>query len=112
MKWLFQSWDTANKATGIERLQRLHHLGPEGQKHIYLCCMYFDGAWITLALKRAVEEQAVAHQAERTIIIEDKASGTQLIQELVHGGVHGVQRYEPNMDKKFMRMHNGFSQFY
>ena len=38
-------------------------------------------------------------------MIEDKASGTQLIQGLIREGVHGVTRYEPTMDK-IMRMHS------
>jgi hypothetical protein len=38
------------------------------------------------------------------VLIEDKASGTQLIQELVAEGGHGVTRYQPTGDKT-MRMH-------
>ena len=37
-------------------------------------------------------------------MIEDKASGTQLIQELVEQGLHAVTRYQPQSDK-IMRMH-------
>ncbi len=51
----------------------------------------------------------------KTILIEDKASGTQLIQELVSDGMHAIKKYEPTMDKT-MRMHtvtstieNGFA---
>jgi predicted phage terminase large subunit-like protein len=56
------------------------------------------------ALKHAVAEQALAFDP-KTILIEDKASGTSLIQELIHDGVHGVSGYEPMMDK-IMRLHN------
>jgi phage terminase large subunit-like protein len=38
------------------------------------------------------------------VLIEDKASGTQLIQELVADGLHAVTRYQPQADK-IMRMH-------
>ncbi len=38
------------------------------------------------------------------MLIEDKASGTQLIQELVELGLHAVTRYQPRQDK-IMRMH-------
>jgi predicted phage terminase large subunit-like protein len=38
------------------------------------------------------------------VLIEDKASGTQLIQELVGEGLHAVTRYQPQSDK-VMRMH-------
>lgn len=54
-------------------------------------------------LKRAVRDQQRLHSAE-IVLIEDRASGTQLIQELLHEGVHAVTRYKPNGDK-VMRMH-------
>jgi predicted phage terminase large subunit-like protein len=54
-------------------------------------------------LKRTLREQAQAFAA-RVVLIEDKASGTQLIQELVAEGVHAVTRYHPQADK-IMRMH-------
>ena len=38
------------------------------------------------------------------VLIEDKASGTQLIQELIAEGLHAVTRYQPQSDK-VMRMH-------
>ena len=38
------------------------------------------------------------------MLIEDKASGTQLIQELIEQGLHAVTRYQPQSDK-VMRMH-------
>ena len=55
-------------------------------------------------LKRAVGQQA-EHFRPTNILIEDKASGTQLIQELIREGVYGVTRYEPTMDK-IMRLHS------
>ena len=33
------------------------------------------------------------------MLIEDKASGTQLIQELIEDGCHSVTRYQPTIDK-------------
>ena len=38
------------------------------------------------------------------MLIEDKASGTQLIQELIADGLYAVTRYQPQTDK-IMRMH-------
>jgi terminase large subunit-like protein len=38
------------------------------------------------------------------VLIEDKASGTQLIQELVTDGCHGVIRYQPTTEK-ILRLH-------
>jgi predicted phage terminase large subunit-like protein len=54
-------------------------------------------------LKRAVREQCQAFEAN-VVLIEDKASGTQLIQELVEQGLHAVTRYQPQSNK-IMRMH-------
>src|SRR5204862_1511086 len=55
------------------------------------------------ALKRAVREQQALFAATE-LLIEDKASGTQLIQELIVEGCHGVMRYEPTTEK-IMRLH-------
>jgi phage terminase large subunit-like protein len=54
------------------------------------------------ALKRAVGEQRNLLDATE-VLIEDKASGTQLIQELIADGCHGVTRYQPTTEK-IMRM--------
>jgi predicted phage terminase large subunit-like protein len=54
------------------------------------------------ALKRAVREQQSLFNAN-VVLIEDKASGTQLIQELIAEGCHAVTRYEPTTEKT-MRM--------
>jgi predicted phage terminase large subunit-like protein len=54
-------------------------------------------------LKRAVREQCQAFAAN-VVLIEDKASGTQLIQELIQEGLHAVTCYQPQSDK-VMRMH-------
>ena len=55
------------------------------------------------ALKRAVREQQSLFNAN-VVLIEDKASGTQLIQELITEGFHRVTRYKPECDK-IMRLH-------
>jgi predicted phage terminase large subunit-like protein len=55
-------------------------------------------------LKRAVRELAERfHPAN--ILIEDKASGTQLIQELMRDNVYSVTPYEPTMEK-VIRLHS------
>jgi predicted phage terminase large subunit-like protein len=66
-------------------------------------------------LKRAVREQYERFNPT-VVLIEDKASGTQLVQELIAEGLHAVTRYRPQSDK-VMRMHaqtamieNGFVQ--
>ena len=54
-------------------------------------------------LKRAVREQSEAFEAN-VVLIEDKASGTQLIQELIEQGLYAVTRCQPQADK-IIRMH-------
>jgi predicted phage terminase large subunit-like protein len=54
-------------------------------------------------LKRAVRDQYALYRPS-VVLIEDKASGTQLIQELVADGLHAVTRYQPRQDK-VMRMY-------
>jgi phage terminase large subunit-like protein len=53
-------------------------------------------------LKRAVREQYERVRAN-VVLIEDKSSGTQLIQELIREGLYAVTRYKPQSDK-VMRM--------
>jgi predicted phage terminase large subunit-like protein len=96
-----QSWDTANKPTELSDYSVCTTWGIKEQR-IYLLHVlrkrlgYPD-------LKRAVREQWQAFRPS-VVIIEDKASGTQLIQELLEEGVHAVTRYKPEYDK-VMRMH-------
>ena len=97
-----QSWDTANKPTELADYSVCTTWGVK-EKQIYLLHVLRKRLDYP-ALKWAVSEQAQAFRPTQ-ILIEDKSSGTQLIQELVHEGVHGVQRYEPTMDK-VMRLHS------
>ena len=102
---VFQSWDTANKPSELSDYSVCTTWGVK-QKNLYLLHVLRKRMDYP-ALKRAVSEQAQAFNP-RTILIEDKASGTQLIQELIHDRVHGIQRYEPKMNKE-MRMHSASS---
>jgi predicted phage terminase large subunit-like protein len=54
-------------------------------------------------LKRTVRDQHAMFRPS-IVLIEDKASGTQLIQELIADGLYAVTRYQPQLDK-VMRMH-------
>jgi predicted phage terminase large subunit-like protein len=54
-------------------------------------------------LKRAVREQQRLFNAS-VVLIEDKSSGSQLIQELIADGFHRVTRYKPQ-GYKIMRLH-------
>jgi predicted phage terminase large subunit-like protein len=98
---IVQSWDTANKATELSDFSVCTTWGIKG-KNLYLLGVlrkrleYPD-------LKRAVREQQSLFNAN-VVLIEDKASGTQLIQELIVDGCYGVTQYKPECDK-VMRLH-------
>jgi predicted phage terminase large subunit-like protein len=99
---VLQSWDTANKSTELSDFSVCTTWGRRNKKFYLLHVLrerldYPD-------LKRAVREQANRFRPSN-ILIEDKASGTQLIQELIREGVYGVTRYEPTMEKQ-MRLHS------
>ena len=99
---VLQSWDTANKASELSDYSVCTTWGLSGTR-IYLLHVLRKKLDYP-SLKRAVCEQADLHQAE-VVLIEDKASGTQLIQELSQDGMHSVKPYRPDggMNKQ-MRM--------
>ena len=99
---IFQSWDTANKPTELSDYSVCSTWGVK-DKHLYLLNVLRKRVGYP-ELKRAVREQAEAFSPQ-TILVEDKASGTQLIQELISEGMHTIKKYEPTMDK-IMRMHS------
>jgi predicted phage terminase large subunit-like protein len=96
-----QSWDTANKATELSDFSVCTTWGVRG-KNLYLLGLLRRRLEYP-ALKRAVREQQNLFNATE-VLIEDKASGTQLIQELITDGCYGVTRYQPTTDK-IMRLH-------
>jgi predicted phage terminase large subunit-like protein len=98
---IVQSWDTANKATELSDFSVCTTWGVSG-KHLFLLGV-FRRRLEYPALKRAVREQQSLFDAT-VVLIEDKASGTQLIQELIEDGCHSVTRYQPTIDK-VMRLH-------
>jgi predicted phage terminase large subunit-like protein len=73
------------------------------EKHVFLLHVFRKRLGYP-ELKRAVRDQAEAF-GPTTILIEDKASGTQLIQEMVNEGMYAIKKYVPTMDK-IMRMHS------
>ena len=98
---IVQSWDTANKATELSDFSVCTTWGIKG-KNLYLLRVLRKRLEYP-ALKRAVREQQCLYDAN-VVLIEDKASGTQLIQELIADGFHRVTRYKPDCDK-IMRLH-------
>ena len=92
-----QSWDTANKASELSDFSVCTSWGIKG-KELYLIDVLRRRLEYP-ELKRAVREQYERFQPS-VVLIEDKASGTQLIQELVAKGLHAVNRYQPQSDKR------------
>jgi predicted phage terminase large subunit-like protein len=98
---IVQSWDSANKATELNDFSVCTSWGVKGNAlyllHVLRRRMEYP------ELKRAVREQQERFQAE-VVLIEDRASGTQLIQELTQEGLSAITSYQPQADK-IMRMH-------
>lgn len=99
--YTFQSWDTANKAGELSDFSVCTTWGKKG-KDLYLLHVFRERL-LYPELKRAVVEQAKIWNA-KVVIIEDKGSGTQLIQDLTFEGMYGIQRYQPTLEKP-VRLH-------
>ncbi len=100
-EFVVQSWDTANKATELADYSVCTTWGAR-QNHFYLLHVLRQKLNYP-ELKRAVRAQAAQFRPQN-VLIEDRASGTQLIQELIHEGLHNVKRMTPDGDK-VMRLH-------
>ena len=96
-----QSWDTANKATELSDFSVCTSWGIKA-KDLYLLVLLRRRMEYP-ELKRSVRGQ-YARFRPSAVLIEDKASGTQLIQEPIREGLYAVTRYQPQSDK-VMRMH-------
>ncbi len=100
---IVQSWDTANKLTEFSDYSVCTTWGVD-YKHYYLLHVFRQKLNYP-DLKRKVIELAKTHNA-RTVLIEDKASGTQLIQDLKSEFLDGVTEYKPPPGTdKAMRLH-------
>ncbi len=98
---IVQSWDTANKVTELSDYSVCTTWGGKGY-HMYLLDVFRRKLEFP-ELKRAVTELASLWNAA-VVLIEDKSSGTQLIQELSAGGFSQAQP-APSMDgDKIMRL--------
>jgi phage terminase large subunit-like protein len=99
---IVQSWDTASKATelnptlpspacggGKGGVRELRHSGQEP-----LSARRIAAAHGIPELKCTVRAQYERFRPS-VVLIEDKASGTQLIQELIAEGIYAVTRYQP-----------------
>jgi predicted phage terminase large subunit-like protein len=100
---IVQSWDAANKATELSDYSVCTTWGTLYKKYYLLDV--FRQRLNYPDLKRKVIEHA-QHWDANTILIEDKASGTQLIQDLKSECMFGVTSYEPPTGTdKVMRLH-------
>ena len=98
---IVQSWDTANKPSELADYSVCTTWGVKGPNFYLLNVLRKKLAFPDL--KRAVREQSDLFNPT-VILIEDKASGTQLIQDLLDAGLSRVTRYKPDGDK-IMRLH-------
>jgi predicted phage terminase large subunit-like protein len=101
-RMIVQSWDTANKAGEMNDYSVCTTWGLCDGKfyllHVYRMRLNFPG------LKRAAKELYERFNP-RKLVIEDKASGTSLIQELKADGIYSVELYQPATGSdKFMRL--------
>src|SRR5271170_6553224 len=98
-----QSWDTANKATELSDYSVCTTWGVNDEQY-YLLDLYRDRLNYP-DLKRKARELAQRHRAD-TVLIEDRASGTQLIQDLKADHLLGVTPYSPPTGTdKIMRLY-------
>ena len=97
---ILQSWDTANKETELSDFSVGTTWGIKGEVRYLLYVlrqrMNFPD------LKRAVLELIREYRPD-VVLIEDKASGTQLIQELRNAGISSIKEVKPESNK-VMRM--------
>jgi len=98
---ILQSWDTANKPSELSDYSVCTTWGLKGPDFYLL--NVFRKKLSFPELKRAVGEQNELFRPQ-VILIEDKASGTQLIQELIASGMSQVRGVKPDGDK-IMRLH-------
>jgi len=92
---VLQSWDTANKETELADYSVCTTWGIKG-KDVYLIEVR-RAKMDYPTLRKAVIEQIARYQPQ-VVLIEDKASGTQLIQELRNLG-HPIKAIKPQGDK-------------
>lgn len=112
---IIQSWDTANKITEISNYSVCTTWGLKDQT-LFLLDVYRRKVDFP-DLKRAVKDLAALHHAT-VVLVEDKASGISLIQEL-HAGNFSLIQAAPTLDgDKVMRLRaqtakieNGFVRF-
>jgi phage terminase large subunit-like protein len=96
------SWDTANKATELSDYSVCTCWGIFN-RHFYLLDIYRRMNYPEL------RESVIAlarRDRQSTVLIEDKASGTSLLQDLRSAGIESARAYSaPGASDKIMRLH-------
>ena len=106
---VLQSWDTANKETELSDYSVCTTWGIKEKQQMFLLDRFRERMQFP-ELKEAVIEQARLHNS-KVVLIEDKASGTQLIQQLRSEG-HSWVTEAPKLDgDKIMRLHAQTAKF-
>jgi predicted phage terminase large subunit-like protein len=104
---ILQSWDTATKATELSDYSVCLTIGVKDGRFYFLDVLRERMDYPEL--KKAVRQQ-IARFRPNKIIIEDCASGTQLVQELTREGQWNISAVKPEGDKK-MRLYAQTSPF-
>jgi predicted phage terminase large subunit-like protein len=91
------SCDTANKASELADYSAFTLWGVK-ERHLWLLAVLRRRMEFP-ELKRALAGMAARHKAD-VVLIEDRASGTQLLQELQREGIPGVTGIQPQGDKR------------
>lgn len=100
---IIQSWDTANKDTELSNYSVCTTWGLKKQ-HLFLLDVYRRKVEFP-ELKRAVRELATLHRAD-IVLIEDKVSGSSLIQDLRFEHFSRAQAAPVIDGDKIMRLHS------
>ena len=98
---VIQSWDTANKPSELADYSVCTTWGLAGP-NAYLLHVFRKRLAFPDLIRAAIEQDK--RFSPEVILIEDKASGTQLIQTLIERGVARATRSSPEGDK-LMRLH-------
>jgi len=103
--WLkLQSWDTANKSGELNDFSVCTTWAVTADERYYLLDVFRKRLNFP-DLKREVARQAARH-SPHAVLVEDKASGTQLIQDLKNEGRIDITPYlPPSGADKVMRLH-------
>jgi predicted phage terminase large subunit-like protein len=106
---ILQSWDTANKGGELNDFSVCTTWGAVYDRYYLLDV--FRRRLDYPDLERAVREQARHHHADM-VLIEDKASGTQLIQNLKARWMPGIEPYDPPAGSdKILRLYAQTAEF-